>query len=98
MDQVIAHPVEIRERGDPSVAHFARQFNRLGAVCRDVNWNLVLDIDIASVGMEESNPSLVLAFAEQHLIAAQQHPTALYILAKAIERDRRQAHGITPGE
>jgi hypothetical protein len=34
--------------------------------------------------MEESNPSLVLAFAEQHLIAAQQHPTALYILAKAI--------------
>src|SRR5208282_2408932 len=98
MDQVIAHTLGIRERGDPSVAQLTCEFDRLGAIGRDVNWNPVLDIDVAAFGMQEANPSLAVARVEQHLIAAEQRAAALYVLAKAIERNRRQAHRIAPGE
>jgi hypothetical protein len=48
--------------------------------------------------MQEPNPSLALAFVKQHLVAAKQRPAALYVIAKASERHRRQAHRVASGE
>src|SRR5512146_3128975 len=90
--------VGIGERGDPSVAEFARQLERLRSVGRDVNRDRILEVDIAVVGMEKTDRALALALAVHYFFATQQFAAHFDILAHPLYFDRRQAHRIAPGK
>src|SRR5262249_20822599 len=83
------------QSGHPPIRHFPSQFQRFGAIRGKVNWEWILEIDIAMILMEELNPALPVAIAIENFLPAQKGTALLNVLAVRFERYRWQSHRIS---